>query len=63
MRSSPNLYHVKIPIAYSSNLISHFQSLLYADQKSYMSDGDDIHTFRVTTPQTCQEREEAFDLS
>ena len=37
---SPGLVCVEIPIAFSKNLISHFESLLYADQESYKKQGD-----------------------
>ena len=48
---------MKIPIAYSKNLISHFESSLYADKKSYENHGNALHTSRVTALQTCLERE------
>ena len=60
MQSNSGLDHVKIPVAYSKNLISYFESLLYADQKSYENSGDALRTSRVTAPRTCRERERSF---
>ena len=57
MQSSPGLGHVKIPIAYFKNLMSHFESSLYVDKKSYKIHGNVLHTSRVTPLQTCLERE------
>ena len=44
-------------MAYSKNLISYFESSLYADQKSYENHGGVLQASRVTAPQICREKE------
>ena len=44
MQSSPGLDNVKIPIDFSKNLISQFESSLYADKKSYKNHGNTLNT-------------------
>ena len=63
MQSSPGLDHVKTPITYFKNLMSYFESSLYAKQRSYKNHDDALHTSRVTAPQTCRERERALDIN
>ena len=63
MQSSPGLDNVKIPIDSSKNLISHFESSLYADKKSYKNYGNALntaHTSRVTVLQTRLKRERSL---
>ena len=60
MQSSPGLDNVKILIDFSKNLISHFESSLYADKKSYKNHGNTLNTSRVTVLQTRLKRERSL---
>ena len=60
MQSSPGLDNVKTPIDFSKNLISHFESSLYTDKKSYKNHGNALNTSRVTVFQTRLKRERSL---